>query len=193
MFSRAEKFFGPIPARPLPERKPQDEPPQRGIKRVTVKAPAELPYVLMAYRAPVLRDREKDWEPYALEMLAGVLDGNDAARLNRELVRDERIANGAGASYDGVNRGGLFYLDGNAGGRHDRAGGRAGACATRSRAWSKEGVSEEELQRVKAQVVARQVFYQRLDVFPGDADRRARDRRVSRIELSTCRCASCRR
>ena len=43
----AEKYFGPITARPLPERKPQDEPPQRGIKRVTVKAPAELPYLLM--------------------------------------------------------------------------------------------------------------------------------------------------
>ena len=41
----------------------------------------------MAYGAPVLRDAENDWEPYALEMLARVLDGNDAARLNRELVR----------------------------------------------------------------------------------------------------------
>src|SRR5262245_27876117 len=30
----AEKYFGGIKARPLPARKPQDEPPQRGLKRV---------------------------------------------------------------------------------------------------------------------------------------------------------------
>ena len=96
---------------PLPERKPQDEPPQLGVKRVTVKAPAELPYVLMAFRAPALRDAESDWEPYALEMLAAVLDGNEAARLNRTLVREERIASSADASYDGIARGpGFFYL-----------------------------------------------------------------------------------
>ena len=71
----AEKHFGAIKARPLPARKPQDEPPQLGVKRVTVKAPAELPYVLMVFRAPALRDPEKDWEPYALEMLAAALDG----------------------------------------------------------------------------------------------------------------------
>ena len=63
----------------------------------------------MAYRAPMLRDPEKDWEPYALEMLASVLDGHDAARLNRALVRTERIAASAGASYDGTGRGpGMF-------------------------------------------------------------------------------------
>ena len=68
------------------------EPPQRGVKRVTVKAPAELPYLLMGWHAPGLRDVEKDWEPYALEMLAAVLDGSDAARLDRELVRGSRLA-----------------------------------------------------------------------------------------------------
>ena len=39
-----------------------------------------------------LRDVDKDWAPYALEMLAAVLDGSDAARLNRELVRESRVA-----------------------------------------------------------------------------------------------------
>ena len=78
-----------------------------------MRAPAELPYVLMSFRAPALRDPEQDWEPYALEMLANVLDGNEAARLNRTLVREKRAASSAGASYDGVNRGpGMFLLSG---------------------------------------------------------------------------------
>ncbi|HEY5928921.1 MAG TPA: pitrilysin family protein [Burkholderiales bacterium] len=160
VFSLAEKFFGPIPSRPLPERKPQVEPKQSGIKRLTVKAPGELPYVLMAYHVPVLRDPEKDWEPYALSVLNGVLDGYDAARLNRELVKTSRIANDAGASYDGVNRGeGLFYLDGTP------AEGRTApeieeALRGQIARVVKEGISEQELRRVKAQVTASQVFSQ---------------------------------
>jgi zinc protease len=160
VFSLVEKFFGPIPSRPLPERKPQVEPKQSGIKRLTVKAPGELPYVLMAYHVPVLRDPEKDWEPYALSVLNGVLDGYDAARLNRELVKISRIANGAGASYDAVNRGeALFYLDGTP------AEGRTApeieeALRGQIARVVKEGISEQELRRVKAQVTASQVFSQ---------------------------------
>lgn len=160
VFRLAEKFFGPIPSRPLPERKPQVEPKQSGIKRLTVKAPGELPYVLMAYHVPVLRDPEKDWEPYALSVLNGVLDGYDAARLNRELVKTSRIATGAGASYDAVNRGeGLFYLDGTpAEGRsvmeiEEALRGQIARVVS-------EGISEQELRRVKAQVTASQVFSQ---------------------------------
>ena len=41
-------------------RKPQDEPEQKGIKRIKVKAPAKLPYLLMSWHAPVLRDVDKD-------------------------------------------------------------------------------------------------------------------------------------
>ena len=83
----AERYFGKIKPVALPQRKPQAEPEQRGIKRVTVKAPAKLPYLAMGYHAPALRDPDKDWEPYALEVLAGVLDGNASARLNQALVR----------------------------------------------------------------------------------------------------------
>ncbi|MGH8595340.1 MAG: M16 family metallopeptidase, partial [Gammaproteobacteria bacterium] len=61
VFRLAEKFFGPIPARTLPERKSQIEPQQRGIKRINLKAPAEHPYLLMAYPVPVLRDVDTDW------------------------------------------------------------------------------------------------------------------------------------
>ncbi|MGH8661441.1 MAG: M16 family metallopeptidase [Burkholderiales bacterium] len=154
----AERYFGAIPPRALPERKPQEEPPQLGVKRVTVKAPAELPYVLLAFRAPALRDPERDWEPYALEMLAAVLDGSEAARLNRTLVREERIATSADASYDSIARGpGFFYLSATP------TPGRSAADVEQAlrREMSKiieEGVNGEELDRVKAQAVAAHVF-----------------------------------
>jgi zinc protease len=169
VFALAEKFFGPIPARALPERRPAVEPPQTGIRRLTVKAPAELPYVLMSYHVPVLRDPEKDWEPYALYMLNGILDGYDAARLNKELVKNARIAVNAGSSYDAINRGeGQFFLDGTP------AQGRTAAEVEEALKQQvarivNEGISEDEMKRVKAQVTAAQVFSQ--DSVYGQASR----------------------
>lgn len=164
VFDLAEQHFGRIKSKTLPARKPQNEPPQRGIKRLTVKAPAEEPYVLMAYRVPVLRDPDTDWEPYALDMLAGVLDGNEAARLNRTLVRGERLASSAGADYDEIARGpGLFFLSAvpTPGKTVEQA---EQGLRRELQKIAAEGVAEEELKRVKAQVIASQV-YQRDSMF----------------------------
>ncbi|MBI3529827.1 MAG: insulinase family protein [Betaproteobacteria bacterium] len=158
VFQLAEKFFGSIPARVLPERKMQIEPHQFGIKRITVKAPAELPYLVMAYRVPVLQYVESDWEPYALFVLNGILDGNDASRLNRELVRSTRVANSANSSYDLINRGpALFFLDGVPAEGKTVADLEA-ALRDQIRVLVEQGVSNDELQRVKAQVTAAQVY-----------------------------------
>jgi zinc protease len=161
VFRLAQKYYGhikPHSVLSLNERKPQKEPPQIGIKRITVKAPARLPYVAMGYHAPVLRDTATDWEPYALEMLAGVLDGNESARLNKELVRDRHIANSAGAGYDSTARGpGMFYLDGTPS-EGKTVADLETALRNEVEKLIREGVTEEELARVKAQVVAGHVF-----------------------------------
>lgn len=158
VFQLAQAHYGALPARPLPVRKPQNEPPQEGSRRLVVKAPAELAYVLIAYQAPVLRDVAKDREPYALAVLAAVLDGNDSARLKARLVRSRRIANEATASYEVTARGpGVFMLDG------VPAQGRSAAeleSALRGElaAVAVDGVSAAELERAKIQYVAGRVY-----------------------------------
>ena len=160
----AQRYFGAIKPHPLPGRKPQVEPTQTGVKRVVVKAPAKLPYLAMAYHAPVLRNAEKDWEPYALEVLAGVLDGNDSARLNQALVRDRQLASAVGTGYDSVARGpGIFMVDGTPSQGKSVAELEAGLREQLEKI-KQEGVTEEELKRVKAQVIAGQV-YQRDSMF----------------------------
>lgn len=164
VFALAEQYFGAIPRKTLQPRKPQDEPPQLGLKRLTVKAPAELPYVLMAYRVPRLEKPAEDWEPYALDMLESVLSGNPAARLPQTLVQSTRIATSAGASYDGVGRGpGFFYLSGSPVAGRGAAELEQGLRREVQRVVD-EGVSAEELNRVKAQAIAAQV-YQRDSMF----------------------------
>jgi zinc protease len=158
VFKLAEQTYGRHKAHPLPLRKPQNEPQQQGARRVTVKAPAQLPYLLMAWKAPKLRDIDQDREPFALEVLSSLLDGNDAARFPKRLVRGEKIAQSAGAGYDATSRGeALFLLAG------QPAAGRTvaeleAALKAEMRRIQEEGVTEEELKRVKTQTIAAQVY-----------------------------------
>ncbi len=158
VFALAQKYYGPIPKRALQPRRDYDEPEQLGIKRLVVKAPAELPHLAMSFRAPVLRDPQTDWKPYAMEILAGVLDGNESARLNKRLVREQQVASSVGVGYDSFARGpGLFTLE---------ATPSAGktvidveiALRREIEQVAKEGVSEDELRRIKAQVMAAEVY-----------------------------------
>jgi zinc protease len=164
VFRLAQRYFGPLKARPLPVRKPQQEPEQTGPRRVTVKAPAKLPYLLMGWPVPVLKDPQADWEPYALEMLAGVLDANAAARFPTRLVRESRVAVEAGAAYDAIQRGpGLFLVDGTPSEGRTVAELKASIRAELNRI-KEEGVSAEELARIRSQLIAAQV-YQRDSMF----------------------------
>jgi zinc protease len=160
VFAWAEQYFGPIAARPLPARKPQHEPEQLGERRVVVKAPAKLPVVALVWHAPGLTDPEKDSDPYALEILAGVLDGHASARLNQSLVREKQLATEASAGYDGVARGpALFMVDATPAEGHTVAAVETALKEEISRI-VKDGVGDQELARVKAQVLASQVYQQ---------------------------------
>ncbi|WP_428826674.1 M16 family metallopeptidase [Azonexus sp. IMCC34842] len=158
VFALAEKYYGGLEGRPLAPRRQQIEPAQEGPRQVTVKAPAELPVLIMAYKAPILRDVDQDSEPYALEMLTSILDGHDAARFNKKLVREDKVALSIGVGYDNTARGpGMFYFSGSPSeGR--TVGDLEAALRAEIARVQKDGVSEQELKRAKAQLVAGQVY-----------------------------------
>ena len=158
VFRDAERHYGPITARALPARRITAEPPQQGPRQAVVRAPAELPYVTLAWHVPALRDPAADRDAYALQVLAAILDGYDGARLTRRLVRDSGIAVSAGAGYDGSGRGpSLFYLDGVPAAGHTMDELEAALRAELQRIRD-EGVNEAELARVKTQAVASRVY-----------------------------------
>jgi zinc protease len=160
----AKLYYGPLARKPIPARKLQSEPAQRGMKRVILKAPAELAYVRFGYKAPVLRDPVKDWEPFAIAVLVKVLGGNDAARLNQILVRERRIATSAGAEYELLSRGpGMVLLSAAAAQGHT---GSELESALRElvAGVAARGITPEELQRAKVQLLA-QFMYRRDSFF----------------------------
>ena len=156
----AKKYFGPLQPEEIIPPKPRLEPPQQGKRYVNVQVPAEVPYTIMGYKAPVLKTADIDWEPYALEVLANILDGGDSARLTRELVRGSQIATSAGAGYDLYDRqAGLFLLDGTPAGTHTIAEVQQ-ALFEQVLRLQQTLVTADELARVKSQVVASNVYEQ---------------------------------
>jgi zinc protease len=169
----AEKYYGRIKARPVPERKPRLEPEQTGMRRMEFKAPASQAYVSMAFKVPRLEAADlaaeagKDASPtaaasreaLALTVLAAVLDGYSGARLERALIQGEgRVADSAGASSGLLGRGPqLFTLDGvPAEGKTTQQ--VADALRQQVALIAREGVSEAELNRVKTQWVASETY-----------------------------------
>lgn len=154
-----EKYYGTASARELPERKPQTEPLQKGIKRVQVKAPADSARLAMAWKVPKLQPGAlDDNEPYALELLTAVLDGYDNARLNRKLIKQERVVNDVGVGYDMISRGPELFLI-----SASMAKGKTVEQAENSiRKALKElvdnGILESELKRIKVRILSEQIY-----------------------------------
>ncbi len=173
----AEKYYGVIPERPVPVRKPRTEPEQKGLRSLAFKAPASQSYVSMSFKIPQLAGADlapaaqtasptaaASRESLALTVLAAVLDGYSGARLDRTLVQGqdqpagERVADSAGASSGLIGRGPqLFTLDGvPAAGKTTQQ--VVAALRQQVAQVAKEGVSEAELQRVKTQWVASETY-----------------------------------
>ncbi|MGJ7565201.1 M16 family metallopeptidase [Variovorax sp. GB1R11] len=156
----ADKYYGRIPSRAVPARKPRIEPVQRGIRRIEFKAPAEQAYVSLAFRAPQLAGiDDANSDAWALVVLSAVLDGYSGARLDRALTQGpDRVADSAGAYSGFIGRGPqLFVLDG-----VPAAGKSAEVVEAALRAQvariAKDGVGEAELARVKTQWVASETY-----------------------------------
>ena len=162
IFDLAEKHFGDIPRGADPARPPRPEPVQRGPRRNDLHIPAQTEYLLIAYKAPSMArmPEQQHWEAYALSMLASILDGGDAARLPKRLVRDSQVAASAGASYSLYSAlDSLLVLDATPSQGRTAAEVEQALLAEITELQT-QPVSEAELQRARAQVIAHTVYAQ---------------------------------
>ncbi|MCU7843971.1 MAG: insulinase family protein [Candidatus Thiodiazotropha sp. (ex Monitilora ramsayi)] len=154
----AEKHFGPLKPERISRPKPRTEPQQKGIKRFTVKAPARQPYLIMGYKTPVIGTAAESWEPYALEMLAYVLDGGSSARLTSHLIRGSKLAASADASYNAFSRlSSMLVMDAvpTPGKPIEQI---EAALLGEIERFKTERVSDREMERVRNQIIASKVF-----------------------------------
>ena len=165
----AEKYYGSIEKRALPERKPRPEPLQKGMRRIEYKAPAEQAYVLMSFKVPDLHNlvepQASDKDAMALMMLSQVLSGYDGARLDRRLTQGPgRVADAAFSGASVVARGPSTFMLGGVPSQGKTAKDVEAALRAEVARIAKDGVSETELARVRTQWQASTV-YERDSVF----------------------------
>jgi zinc protease len=150
----AEKYYGVLPAAPVPSRERPQEPVQFAPRRLTLEdGRVQLASWSRLYLAPSYH-RGATEHAYALEVLAEIIGGGTSSRLYRSLVVDQRVATGAGARYDPDNLDlstFSFYASAQSGGGVDDIEKAADAEIARLLA---DGVTGDEVARAKRSLQA---------------------------------------
>jgi zinc protease len=95
----AERYYAPIPSRPIPPRVRSVEPEQEAARRVELRsAEVRQPGWSRRYLAPSL-NRGETRHAYALQIAAEVLGGGPTSRLYKALVVERKVATSANAWY----------------------------------------------------------------------------------------------
>src|SRR6185369_1489131 len=144
--------------RAIPTPKVPTEPPQQTARRLTVALPAQVPFLTFGYHAPALSDASTNDDVYALQVLAGILDGGGSSRFSRRLVRERKIAAQTNVEYDAVGLWPtLFTVDAVPAATHSTEELEQALLAEIER-MKNEPVSAQELARVKEQTIAEAVY-----------------------------------
>ena len=142
----ATQYLGPISAQTPPKKVRTIEPAQRGERRVYVeKASVSSPNIMMTYHVPATSNADY----YALALLSDILSSGKSARLNQQLV-DKQIALNIATYLPQSFDPNLFYIYGVAAKDID-ATQLERALVHEVNRIIKEGVTEQELEKVKNQ------------------------------------------
>jgi zinc protease len=139
-----------------PDQDKVKDPPQVGERRISVKKEAQLPYLVMGYHVPNLRDPDS----YVLEVIATILSGGKSSRFYQSLVREKRLVLSADADHSLLSRDpSLFYISA------DLLPGKEVAEVEKAldqevERLQKEPVGEKELEKAKNQLEAAFIYSQ---------------------------------
>jgi len=97
--------FGRIRPHTVPKRFNPVEPEPLGPRRVEVHLPAQLPMLAVTMPVPVWHPGTNDAEVAALAVATQILAGGYTARMQKELVDEQRLAFSASAGYDPFSMG----------------------------------------------------------------------------------------
>ncbi|MEI6559873.1 MAG: pitrilysin family protein [Rhodospirillaceae bacterium] len=154
----AEKTYGRVPARAVPERQAFEVPALTAERRVILHDPEiREPSVVREVLAPSYRHGAPG-QAYALEVLAEIMSSGVTGRLYRSLVVEQRVAVGAGLGYSPLVRGSAT-LEVSAtpvpGGDIDRT---EAALTAEVAKLLKDGVTEEEVATARKRMLAANAY-----------------------------------
>jgi zinc protease len=156
LLPKIEKAFGSYPKGIAPHQERDKDPPQIGERRIFVKKEAQLPFLVMGYHVPNLREEDS----YVLEVIATILSGGKSSRFYQSLVREKRLVLSADADHSLLSRDpSLFYISA------DLLPGKEVAEVEKAldqevERLQKEPVEEKELEKAKNQLEAAFIYAQ---------------------------------
>ncbi len=150
----AEKYYGAIPARPLPARSRVSDPPLSAARRVVLEdEEVRQPSVQRLWHAPSYRT-DADKQAYALQVLTEVMSGGATGRLYRALVMEQKVATSAWMGYSPVSWDGTAFVAGVSPAPGIGAEQAEAALLEQIRTLLDKGVSEEEVATAKRRMLA---------------------------------------
>ena len=164
--AEVEKYFGPIPAGPAPEKITATQPKLTAEKKITVTDKISLPRLYIAWQSPAIfkpGDAEAD-------LAAAALGGGRSSRLFKKLVYEKQIAQNVSVDQQSLMLGSVFQIEATA-----KPGVKLedlqAAIDEEVANFQKTGPTEEELERARNTIVTRKIQgMQRLGGFGGVAD-----------------------
>lgn len=159
----AEKYIEPIPAQPAPKPVHLTEAPQTGERRIVVQKEVANPYLSIAYHVP----EAKHQDYFALDILSSVLSSGNSSRLYSALVDKKQLASSVftnfGATFN-PNLFGIFAVTG----KGKKVEDLEKAVYEELERLSKEGITQNELQKVKNQKLIE--FYNQVETINGKSN-----------------------
>ena len=152
VFELAEKWFGPVAARPLPARPAPPQVVLGGETLLDVATGAKLPKIYLGWPTPPAYGEDGE----ELDVLAATLTDGPASRLRRKLVRELEVAESVDAYNDGELYGGMFVIEAVA--RPGHTGEELVRLIDAELARIKTDIAAAEVARAKAGVLTQLVF-----------------------------------
>jgi zinc protease len=158
---KVKKYFGDIPSQPAPPKPDLAEPEHYGERRETIEDPlARLPMILMAFHIPPGNSADN----YAVQVLANILSTGESSRLYQHLVKDKQLATSVEVQADSRTGPSLFYVV-----AVPRPGVKVedleNAIEAEIAAVKKDGVTEAEMDKARAQFRRQQIQARQSDLF----------------------------
>jgi zinc protease len=160
VFSLAKQHFGSIPSRKIKQKSPRRALPALGERKVEVKLPAQVEQLYIGYNVPSVSTADLEWEPYALDVLVEVLDGGSSRRLTKELIRQNKTASHVHSWYNPFNYHSTLLTVSATPAKHKTTYDLETAILKQISILQDELVSEQELERIKINILAQNIFEQ---------------------------------
>lgn len=158
--SLVTQYFAKIPSQSLTIPPPPKELRNLGEREVKLELPAKVANLYMGFNVPSLTTANTPKEVYALQMLLGVLDQGLSARLESRLVRGKRILTAVNSGYNPYSRGDTLLTITAIPAEGYSLDDAKAAILTEINNLKTEAISEQELKKVYAALLADKVFSQ---------------------------------